>query len=238
MDNNKVIELLTEIATSQIAIAKVLDENNNTNAQNTKIFEKLNENISKQNNSITKLATKVELLETKHNELKDKEMFTLIETVKDLIKTIDSNTQSVKTDIETYNKQYTDDVKKQKEEYNEVITKFGKVIKEQQKSFEYCTETIKDVVQTTKAYNKQSNDQLKELNNNTQTLSARVNSIDTGIRTAIRKGPLADTKTMKYAEEELEKLETSKESKEPNELNHIEKLTASLSKLNQKVIND
>ena len=59
MDNNKVIELLTEIATSQIAIAKVLDENNNTNAQNTKIFEKLNENISKQNNKITKLSTKL-----------------------------------------------------------------------------------------------------------------------------------------------------------------------------------
>lgn len=228
MDNDKILELLSEIMQGQVAIITLLDKNTKRDEENTKAISDLTISLNKLREDLNKLDTNNTLLGEKFEQLKDKHFATIIEVVSDLIKTSEDNHKDL---IEKIN-QYKDLTKQQLNElkHADLLKHVANILKSQQENFEKCTNKITNVITTVEDNDKKNKVKLNTIDKTSKTIASRLNSMDTSVRTALERGPLAETEVMQIIKEERQEISSD------NKLDEIEKLRNKLASATKQVI--
>lgn len=228
MDNDKILELLSEIMQGQVAIITLLDKNTKRDEENTKAISDLTISLNKLREDLNKLDTNNTLLSEKFEQLKDKHFATIIEVVSDLIKTSEDNHKDL---IEKIN-QHEDLTKQQLNElkHADLLKHVANILKSQQENFEKCTNKITNVITTVEDNDKKNKVKLNTIDKTSKTIASRLNSMDTSVRTALERGPLAETEVMQIIKEERQEISSD------NKLDEIEKLRNKLASATKQVI--
>ena len=228
MDNDKILELLSEIMHGQVAIITLLDKNTKRDEENTKAISDLTISLNKLREDLNKLDTNNTLLGEKFEQLKDKHFATIIEVVSDLIKTNEDNHKDL---IEKIN-QHEDLTKQQLNElkHADLLKHVANILKSQQENFEKCTNKITNVITTVEDNDKKNKVKLNTIDKTSKTIASRLNSMDTSVRTALERGPLAETEVMQIIKEERQEISSD------NKLDEIEKLRNKLASATKQVI--
>lgn len=228
MDNDKILELLSEIMQGQVAIITLLDKNTKRDEENTKTISDLTVSLNKLREDLNKLDTNNILLGEKFEQLKDKHFATIIEVVSDLIKTSEDNHKDL---IEKIN-QHEDLTKQQLNElkHADLLKHVANILKSQQENFEKCTNKITNVITTVEDNDKKNKVKLNTIDKTSKTIASRLNSMDTSVRTALERGPLAETEVMQIIKEERQEISSD------NKLDEIEKLRNKLASATKQVI--
>lgn len=228
MDNDKILELLSEIMQGQVAIITLLDKNTKRDEENTKAISDLTISLNKLREDLNKLDTNNTLLGEKFKQLKDKHFATIIEVVSDLIKTSEDNHKDL---IEKIN-QHEDLTKQQLNElkHADLLKHVANILKSQQENFEKCTNKITNVITTVEDNDKKNKVKLNTIDKTSKTIASRLNSMDTSVRTALERGPLAETEVMQIIKEERQEISSD------NKLDEIEKLRNKLASATKQVI--
>lgn len=228
MDNDKILELLSEIMQGQVAIITLLDKNTKRDEENTKAISDLTISLNKLREDLNKLDTNNTLLGEKFEQLKDKHFATIIEVVSDLIKTSEDNHKDL---IEKIN-QHEDLTKQQLNElkHADLLKHVANILKSQQENFEKCTNKITNVITTVEDNDKKNKVKLNTIDKTSKTIASRLNSMDTSVRTALERGPLAETEVMQIIKEERQEISSN------NKLDEIEKLRNKLASATKQVI--
>ena len=228
MDNDKILELLSEIMQGQVAIITLLDKNTKRDEENTKAISDLTISLNKLREDLNKLDTNNTLLGEKFEQLKDKHFATIIEVVSDLIKTSEDNHKDL---IEKIN-QHEDLTKQQLNElkHADLLKHVANILKSQQENFEKCTNKITNVITTVEDNDKKNKVKLNTIDKTSKTIASRLNSMDTSVRTALERGPLAETEVMQIIKEERQEFSSD------NKLDEIEKLRNKLASATKQVI--
>lgn len=228
MDNDKILELLSEIMQGQVAIITLLDKNTKRDEENTKAISDLTISLNKLREDLNKLDTNNTLLGEKFEQLKDKHFATIIEVVSDLIKTSEDNHKDL---IEKIN-QHEDLTKQQLNElkHADLLKHVANILKSQQENFEKCTNKITNVITTVEDNDKKNKVKLNTIDKTSKTIASRLNSMDTSVRTALERGPLAETEVMQIIKEERQEISSD------NKLDEIEKLRNKLASAIKQVI--
>lgn len=228
MDNDKILELLSEIMQGQVAIITLLDKNTKRDKENTKAISDLTISLNKLREDLNKLDTNNTLLGEKFEQLKDKHFATIIEVVSDLIKTSEDNHKDL---IEKIN-QHEDLTKQQLNElkHADLLKHVANILKSQQENFEKCTNKITNVITTVEDNDKKNKVKLNTIDKTSKTIASRLNSMDTSVRTALERGPLAETEVMQIIKEERQEISSD------NKLDEIEKLRNKLASATKQVI--
>lgn len=228
MDNDKILELLSEIMQGQVAIITLLDKNTKRDKENTKAISDLTISLNKLREDLNKLDTNNTLLGEKFEQLKDKHFATIIEVVSDLIKTSEDNHKDL---IEKIN-QHEDLTKQQLNElkHADLLKYVANILKSQQENFEKCTNKITNVITTVEDNDKKNKVKLNTIDKTSKTIASRLNSMDTSVRTALERGPLAETEVMQIIKEERQEISSD------NKLDEIEKLRNKLASATKQVI--
>lgn len=228
MDNDKILELLSEIMQGQVAIITLLDKNTKRDEENTKAISDLTVSLNKLREDLNKLDTNNTLLSEKFDQLKDKHFTTIIEVVSDLIKTSEDNHKDL---IEKIN-QHEDLTKQQLNElkHADLLKHVANILKSQQENFEKCTNKITNVITTVEDNDKKNKVKLNTIDKTSKTIASRLNSMDTSVRTALERGPLAETEVMQIIKEERQEISSD------NKLDEIEKLRNKLASATKQVI--
>lgn len=228
MDNDKILELLSEIMQGQVAIITLLDKNTKRDEENTKAISDLTISLNKLREDLNKLDTNNILLSEKFEQLKDKHFATIIEVVTDLIKTSEDNHKDL---IEKIN-QHEDLTKQQLNElkHADLLKHVANILKSQQENFEKCTNKITNVITTVEDNDKKNKVKLNTIDKTSKTIASRLNSMDTSVRTALERGPLAETEVMQIIKEERQEISSD------NKLDEIEKLRNKLASATKQVI--
>lgn len=228
MDNDKILELLSEIMQGQVAIITLLDKNTKRDEENTKAISDLTVSLDKLREDLNKLDTNNTLLGEKFEQLKDKHFATIIEVVSDLIKTSEDNHKDL---IEKIN-QHEDLTKQQLNElkHADLLKHVASILKSQQENFEKCTNKITNVITTVEDNDKKNKVKLNTIDKTSKTIASRLNSMDTSVRTALERGPLAETEVMQIIKEERQEISSD------NKLDEIEKLRNKLASATKQVI--
>lgn len=228
MDNDKILELLSEIMQGQVAIITLLDKNAKRDEENTKAISDLTISLNKLREDLNKLDTNNTLLGEKFEQLKDKHFATIIEVVSDLIKTSEDNHKDL---IEKIN-QHEDLTKQQLNElkHADLLKHVANILKSQQENFEKCTNKITNVITTVEDNDKKNKVKLNTIDKTSKTIASRLNSMDTSVRTALERGPLAETEVMQIIKEERQEISSD------NKLDEIEKLRNKLASATKQVI--
>ena len=228
MDNDKILELLSDIMQGQVAIIKLLDKNTKRDEENTKAISDLTVSLDKLREDLNKLDTNNTLLSEKFEQLKNKEFATIVEVVSDLIKTNDANHKDLIEKIiqhEDLTKQQLNELK-----HADLLKHVASILKSQQENFEKCTNKITNVITTVEDNDKKNKVKLNTIDKTSKTIASRLNSMDTSVRTALERGPLAETEVMQIIKEER------KEISSDNKLDEIEKLRNKLATDTKQVI--
>lgn len=228
MDNDKILELLSDIMQGQVAIIKLLDKNTKRDEENTKAISDLTVSLDKVREDLNKLDTNNTLLSEKFEQLKNKEFATIVEVVSDLIKTNDANHKDLIEKIiqhEDLTKQQLNELK-----HADLLKHVASILKSQQENFEKCTNKITNVITTVEDNDKKNKVKLNTIDKTSKTIASRLNSMDTSVRTALERGPLAETEVMQIIKEER------KEISSDNKLDEIEKLRNKLATATKQVI--
>lgn len=228
MDNDKILELLSDIMQGQVAIIKLLDKNTKRDEENTKAISDLTVSLDKLREDLNKLNTNNTLLSEKFEQLKNKEFATIVEVVSDLIKTNDANHKDLIEKIiqhEDLTKQQLNELK-----HADLLKHVASILKSQQENFEKCTKKITNVITTVEDNDKKNKVKLNTIDKTSKTIASRLNSMDTSVRTALERGPLAETEVMQIIKEER------KEISSDNKLDEIEKLRNKLATATKQVI--
>lgn len=228
MDNDKILELLSDIMQGQVAIIKLLDKNTKRDEENTKAISDLTVSLDKLREDLNKLDTNNTLLNEKFEQLKNKEFATIVEVVSDLIKTNDANHKDLIEKIiqhEDLTKQQLNELK-----HADLLKHVASILKSQQENFEKCTNKITNVITTVEDNDKKNKVKLNTIDKTSKTIASRLNSMDTSVRTALERGPLAETEVMQIIKEER------KEISSDNKLDEIEKLRNKLATATKQVI--
>lgn len=228
MDNDKILELLSEIMQGQVAIITLLDKNTKRDEENTKAISDLTISLNKLREDLNKLDTNNTLLGEKFEQLKNKHFATIIEVVSDLIKTSEDNHKDL---IEKIN-QHEDLTKQQLNElkHADLLKHVANILKSQQENFEKCTNKITNVITTVEDNDKKNKVKLNTIDKTSKTIASRLNSMDTSVRTALERGPLAETEVMQIIKEERQEISSD------NKLDEIEKLRNKLASATKQVI--
>ena len=228
MDNDKILELLSEIMQGQVAIITLLDKNTKRDEENTKAISDLTISLNKLREDLNKLDTNNTLLGEKFEQLKDKHFATIIEVVSDLIKTSEDNHKDLINKIiqhEDLTKQQLNELK-----HADLLKHVANILKSQQENFEKCTNKITNVITTVEDNDKKNKVKLNTIDKTSKTIASRLNSMDTSVRTALERGPLAETEVMQIIKEERQEISSD------NKLDEIEKLRNKLASANKQVI--
>lgn len=228
MDNDKILELLSEIMQGQVAIITLLDKNTKRDEENTKTISDLTVSLNKLREDLNKLDTNNTLLGEKFEQLKDKHFATIIEVVSDLIKTSEDNHKDLINKIiqhEDLTKQQLNELK-----HADLLKHVANILKSQQKNFEKCTNKITNVITTVEDNDKKNKVKLNTIDKTSKTIASRLNSMDTSVRTALERGPLAETEVMQIIKEERQEISSD------NKLDEIEKLRNKLATATKQVI--
>lgn len=228
MDNDKILELLSEIMQGQVAIITLLDKNTKRDEENTKAISDLTISLNKLREDLNKLDTNNTLLGEKFEQLKDKHFATIIEVVSDLIKTSEDNHKDLINKII----QHEDSTKQQLNElkHADLLKHVANILKSQQENFEKCTNKITNVITTVEDNDKKNKVKLNTIDKTSKTIASRLNSMDTSVRTALERGPLAETEVMQIIKEERQEISSD------NKLDEIEKLRNKLASATKQVI--
>lgn len=228
MDNDKILELLSEIMQGQVAIITLLDKNTKRDKENTKAISDLTISLNKLREDLNKLDTNNTLLGEKFEQLKDKHFATIIEVVSDLIKTSEDNHKDLINKIiqhEDLTKQQLNELK-----HADLLKHVANILKSQQENFEKCTNKITNVITTVEDNDKKNKVKLNTIDKTSKTIASRLNSMDTSVRTALERGPLAETEVMQIIKEERQEISSD------NKLDEIEKLRNKLASATKQVI--
>ena len=228
MDNEKILELLSEIMQGQVAIITLLDKNTKRDEENTKAISDLTVSLNKLREDLNKLDTNNTLLSEKFDQLKDKHFTTIIEVVSDLIKTSEDNHKDLINKIiqhEDLTKQQLNELK-----HADLLKHVANILKSQQENFEKCTNKITNVITTVEDNDKKNKVKLNTIDKTSKTIASRLNSMDTSVRTALERGPLAETEVMQIIKEERQEISSD------NKLDEIEKLRNKLATATKQVI--
>lgn len=228
MDNDKILELLSEIMQGQVAIITLLDKNTKRDEENTKAVSDLTISLNKLREDLNKLDTNNTLLGEKFEQLKDKHFATIIEVVSDLIKTSEDNHKDLINKIiqhEDLTKQQLNELK-----HADLLKHVANILKSQQENFEKCTNKITNVITTVEDNDKKNKVKLNTIDKTSKTIASRLNSMDTSVRTALERGPLAETEVMQIIKEERQEISSD------NKLDEIEKLRNKLASATKQVI--
>lgn len=228
MDNDKILELLSEIMQGQVAIITLLDKNTKRDEENTKAISDLTISLNKLREDLNKLDTNNTLLGEKFEQLKDKHFATIIEVVSDLIKTSEDNHKDLINKIiqhEDLTKQQLNELK-----HADLLKHVANILKSQQENFEKCTNKITNVITTVEDNDKKNKVKLNTIDKTSKTIASRLNSMDTSVRTALERGPLAETEVMQIIKEERQEISSD------NKLDEIEKLRNKLVSATKQVI--
>lgn len=228
MDNDKILELLSEIMQGQVAIITLLDKNTKRDKENTKAISDLTISLNKLREDLNKLDTNNTLLGEKFEQLKDKHFTTIIEVVSDLIKTSEDNHKDLINKIiqhEDLTKQQLNELK-----HADLLKHVANILKSQQENFEKCTNKITNVITTVEDNDKKNKVKLNTIDKTSKTIASRLNSMDTSVRTALERGPLAETEVMQIIKEERQEISSD------NKLDEIEKLRNKLASATKQVI--
>lgn len=228
MDNDKILELLSEIMRGQVAIITLLDKNTKRDEENTKAISDLTISLNKLREDLNKLDTNNTLLGEKFEQLKDKHFATIIEVVSDLIKTSEDNHKDLINKIiqhEDLTKQQLNELK-----HADLLKHVANILKSQQENFEKCTNKITNVITTVEDNDKKNKVKLNTIDKTSKTIASRLNSMDTSVRTALERGPLAETEVMQIIKEERQEISSD------NKLDEIEKLRNKLASATKQVI--
>ena len=228
MDNDKILELLSDIMQGQVAIIKLLDKNTKQDEENTKAISDLTVSLDKLREDLNKLDTNNTLLSEKFEQLKNKEFATIVEVVSDLIKTNDANHKDLIEKIiqhEDLTKQQLNELK-----HADLLKHVASILKSQQENFEKCTNKITNVITTVEDNDKKNKVKLNTIDKTSKTIASRLNSMDTSVRTALERGPLAETEVMQIIKEERQEISSD------NKLDEIEKLRNKLATATKQVI--
>lgn len=228
MDNDKILELLSEIMQGQVAIITLLDKNTKRDKENTKAISDLTISLNKLREDLNKLDTNNTLLGEKFEQLKDKHFTTIIEVVSDLIKTSEDNHKDLINKIiqhEDLTKQQLNELK-----HADLLKHVANILKSQQENFEKCTNKITNVITTVEDNDKKNKVKLNTIDKTSKTIASRLNSMDTSVRTALERGPLAETEVMQIIKEERQEISSD------NKLDEIEKLRNKLATATKQVI--
>lgn len=228
MDNDKILELLSEIMQGQVAIITLLDKNTKRDEENTKAISDLTVSLNKLREDLNKLDTNNTLLSEKFDQLKDKHFATIIEVVSDLIKTSEDNHKDLINKIiqhEDLTKQQLNELK-----HADLLKHVANILKSQQENFEKCTNKITNVITTVEDNDKKNKVKLNTIDKTSKTIASRLNSMDTSVRTALERGPLAETEVMQIIKEERQEISSD------NKLDEIEKLRNKLASATKQVI--
>ena len=228
MDNDKILELLSEIMQGQVAIITLLDKNTKRDEENTKAINDLTVSLNKLREDLNKLDTNNTLLSEKFEQLKDKHFATIIEVVSDLIKTSEDNHKDLINKIiqhEDLTKQQLNELK-----HADLLKHVAGILKSQQENFEKCTNKITNVITTVEDNDKKNKVKLNTIDKTSKTIASRLNSMDTSVRTALERGPLAETEVMQIIKEERQEISSD------NKLDEIEKLRNKLASATKQVI--
>lgn len=228
MDNDKILELLSEIMQGQVAIITLLDKNTKRDEENTKAISDLTISLNKLREDLNKLDTNNTLLGEKFEQLKDKHFATIIEVVSDLIKTSEDNHKDLIEKInqhENLTKQQLNELK-----HADLLKHVANILKSQQENFEKCTNKITNVITTVEDNDKKNKVKLNTIDKTSKTIASRLNSMDTSVRTALERGPLAETEVMQIIKEERQEISSD------NKLDEIEKLRNKLASATKQVI--
>lgn len=228
MDNDKILELLSEIMQGQVAIITLLDKNTKRDEENTKAISDLTVSLDKLREDLNKLDTNNTLLSEKFEQLKNKEFATIVEVVSDLIKTNDANHKDLIEKIiqhEDLTKQQLNELK-----HADLLKHVASILKSQQENFEKCTNKITNVITTVEDNDKKNKVKLNTIDKTSKTIASRLNSMDTSVRTALERGPLAETEVMQIIKEERQEISSD------NKLDEIEKLRNKLATATKQVI--
>jgi hypothetical protein len=228
MDNDKILELLSEIMQGQVAIITLLDKNTKRDEENTKAISDLTISLNKLREDLNKLDTNNTLLGEKFEQLKDKHFTTIIEVVSDLIKTSEDNHKDLINKIiqhEDLTKQQLNELK-----HADLLKHVANILKSQQENFEKCTNKITNVITTVEDNDKKNKVKLNTIDKTSKTIASRLNSMDTSVRTALERGPLAETEVMQIIKEERQEISSD------NKLDEIEKLRNKLASATKQVI--
>ena len=228
MDNDKILELLSEIMQGQVAIITLLDKNTKRDEENTKAISDLTVSLNKLREDLNKLDTNNTLLSEKFEQLKDKHFATIIEVVSDLIKTSEDNHKDLINKIiqhEDLTKQQLNELK-----HADLLKHVANILKSQQENFEKCTNKITNVITTVEDNDKKNKVKLNTIDKTSKTIASRLNSMDTSVRTALERGPLAETEVMQIIKEERQEISSD------NKLDEIEKLRNKLASATKQVI--
>ena len=217
MDNDKILELLSEIMQGQVAIITLLDKNTKRDEENTKAISDLTISLNKLREDLNKLDTNNTLLGEKFEQLKDKHFATIIEVVSDLINKIIQH--------EDLTKQQLNELK-----HADLLKHVANILKSQQENFEKCTNKITNVITTVEDNDKKNKVKLNTIDKTSKTIASRLNSMDTSVRTALERGPLAETEVMQIIKEERQEISSD------NKLDEIEKLRNKLASATKQVI--
>lgn len=228
MDNDKILELLSEIMQGQVAIITLLDKNTKRDEENTKAISDLTVSLNKLREDLNKLDTNNTLLGEKFEQLKDKHFATIVEVVSDLIKTSEDNHKDLINKIiqhEDLTKQQLNELK-----HADLLKHVANILKSQQENFEKCTNKITNVITTVEDNDKKNKVKLNTIDKTSKTIASRLNSMDTSVRTALERGPLAGTEVMRIIKEERQEISSD------NKLDEIEKLRNKLASATKQVI--
>lgn len=228
MDNDKILELLSEIMQGQVAIITLLNKNTKRDEENTKAISDLTISLNKLREDLNKLDTNNTLLGEKFEQLKDKHFTTIIEVVSDLIKTSEDNHKDLINKIiqhEDLTKQQLNELK-----HADLLKHVANILKSQQENFEKCTNKITNVITTVEDNDKKNKVKLNTIDKTSKTIASRLNSMDTSVRTALERGPLAETEVMQIIKEERQEISSD------NKLDEIEKLRNKLASATKQVI--
>lgn len=228
MDNDKILELLSEIMQGQVAIITLLDKNTKRDKENTKAISDLTISLNKLREDLNKLDTNNTLLGEKFEQLKDKHFTTIIEVVSDLIKTSEDNHKDLINKIiqhEDLTKQQLNELK-----HADLLKHVANILKSQQENFEKCTNKITNVITTVEDNDKKNKVKLNTIDKTSKTIASRLNSMDTSVRTALERGPLAETEVMQIIKEERQEISSD------NKLDEIENLRNKLASATKQVI--
>lgn len=228
MDNDKILELLSEIMQGQVAIITLLDKNTKRDEETTKAISDLTISLNKLREDLNKLDTNNTLLGEKFEQLKDKHFATIIEVVSDLIKTSEDNHKDLINKIiqhEDLTKQQLNELK-----HADLLKHVANILKSQQENFEKCTNKITNVITTVEDNDKKNKVKLNTIDKTSKTIASRLNSMDTSVRTALERGPLAETEVMQIIKEERQEISSD------NKLDEIEKLRNKLASATKQVI--
>lgn len=228
MDNDKILEVLSEIMQGQVAIITLLDKNTKRDEENTKAISDLTISLNKLREDLNKLDTNNTLLGEKFEQLKDKHFATIIEVVSDLIKTSEDNHKDLINKIiqhEDLTKQQLNELK-----HADLLKHVANILKSQQENFEKCTNKITNVITTVEDNDKKNKVKLNTIDKTSKTIASRLNSMDTSVRTALERGPLAETEVMQIIKKERQEISSD------NKLDEIEKLRNKLASATKQVI--